>query len=164
MKIRLIIFSLDCRITQIKFIMAELKTKETEASVEKFLKSITEKERREDCLTVTKMMEQATGSKGKMWGSSIVGFGNHRYVSERSGREADWFIIGFSPRKAALTLYLLGGLEMQKASLAKLGKYKTSKGCIYIKSLEDVDAKILKSMMDKCVKAISKKQKAKSNE
>jgi hypothetical protein len=137
--------------------MAELKTKETKASVEKFLTSIKEKKEREDSFVIVKMMEEATGEKGKMWGTSIIGFGNHRYVSERSGREVDWFIIGFSPRKAALTLYLLGGLEMQKGLLEKLGKYKTGKGCLYIKSLKDVDTKVLKSMLDKSVKKLKAK-------
>jgi len=134
--------------------MAEIKTKETSASIDKFLKTIADKEKREDSLSIVKMMEDATGTKGKMWGTSIIGFGNYLYVSERTGRQVDWFILGFSPRKAALTLYLLGGLEMQKDLLAKLGKYKTGKGCLYMKSLKDVDTKVLKSMIVKSARRV----------
>jgi len=122
--------------------MAELKTKKTEASVEDFLNKIKDQETRRDCFEIAKIMKQTTRSEPKMWGSSIVGFGSRR-LKYASGRELDWMLTGFSPRKANITLYILSGFENQDTLLKKLGKYSTGKGCLYIKKLKDVDTKVL---------------------
>jgi hypothetical protein len=131
--------------------MAELKTKKTEASVAAFLKTIKDAETRKDCGEIVKMMKQATKAEPKMWGTSIIGFGSRRLKYE-SGRELDWMLIGFSPRKANITLYITGGLERQSALLKKLGKYTTGKGCLYIKRLADVDTKVLKDLVNESVR------------
>ena len=133
--------------------MAELKTKKTEASVEDFLNKIKDQDVRQDCFEIAKIMKQATRSDGKMWGSSIVGFGS-RHLKYASGRELDWMVIGFSPRKANITLYLPGGVENQAVLLEKLGKYSTGKGCLYIKKLKDVDTKVLKQLVNESVQAV----------
>ena len=134
--------------------MAEMKTKPTDQSVAEFLNEVSDEERRADCFQVAKIMEEITGEKPKMWGSSIIGFGNKVYTSPATGREVDWMKIGFSPRKANLTLY---GLMIQSPEQAKhfdkLGKYKTGKGCLYIKRLSDVDEPVL----EKLIKAALKK-------
>lgn len=133
--------------------MAELKTKPTSASVDKFLAAVKDKQRRDDCLTVIKLMQQVTKAPPKMWGSSIVGFGDYTYHYE-SGRELDWFLVGFSPRKEALTLYLMPGSPKFSDALAKLGKHKTGKACLYIKSLEAVDQGALKTLVQESVKRV----------
>lgn len=125
--------------------MAELKTKKTDLSVDAFLATIADERKRGDALKIAAMMKQATKASPKMWGSGIVGFGDKRLKYE-SGRELDWFSIGFSPRKQALTLYL-GDFSQRDALLEKLGKHTTGKGCIYIKALDDVDAGVLKKML-----------------
>jgi hypothetical protein len=130
--------------------MAELKTKPTKASVAEFLKSL-DASRQADCKTLTKMMEEATGSKAKMWGSAIIGFGDTHY-KYASGNSGDWFPMGFSPRKNALTLYLMGGLD--EALLVKLGKYKRGKGCLYIGKLADVDLGTLQELMKVSLKRL----------
>src|SRR5262245_3253793 len=135
--------------------MAELKTKKTEASVEDFLNKIRDKDVRQDCFEIVKIMKQATRSDPKMWGPSIVGFGS-RHLKYASGRELDWMVIGFSPRKANITLYMPGGLEKQTALLNKLGKYSTGKGCLYIKKLKDVDTKVLKDLVNESVQSVEK--------
>ena len=131
--------------------MADLKTVPTKFSVEKFLKGITDEQKREDCFEIMKMMEKATKCKAKMWGPAIVGFGDYHYVYE-SGREGDWFIIGFSPRKQNLTLYVMGGFQQFEDLMKKLGKYSVGKGCLYISKLEDVDTRVLKEIITKSVK------------
>ena len=131
--------------------MAELKTKPTAASVSDFLAAIDDEERRKDCLTVAKIMKKATGANAKMWGPSIVGFGDHHYRYE-SGRELDWFLTGFSPRKRELTLYIMPGFDRYDALMAKLGKYTTGKSCLYIKRLADVDLKVLETLVESSVK------------
>ena len=128
---------------------AELKTKKTEASVADFLNEIKEEGRRKDCFTVLELMEKATKAKAKMWGSAIIGFGNV-HLKYETGRELDWFICGFSPRKANLTLYIPGAVE-NTLLMKKLGKCKTGKGCIYINSLTEVDIKILDELIKKSV-------------
>jgi len=135
--------------------MAELKTKKTEASVEDFLNKIKDQDVRQDCFEIAKFMKQATRSDGKMWGSSIVGFGS-RHLKYASGRELDWMVIGFSPRKANITLYLPGGVENQADLLKQLGKYTTGKGCLYIKKLKDVDTKVLKQLVNESVQTVGK--------
>jgi len=127
--------------------MAELKTKENKASVEKFLMGIKDEGTRKDCFEIVKIMKQATKAEPKMWGSSIIGFGTHR-LKYASGRELDWMIMGFSPRKQNITLYGLGISKKEEGVLKKLGKYTTGKGCLYIKKLKDVDTKVLKELVN----------------
>lgn len=126
--------------------MAELKTKQTDADVGAFLDRVADPGRREDCVTLIGLMKQATKSEPKMWGSSIVGFGRRHY-KYASGHEGDTCILGFAPRKEALALYLLGGLEPLGKHLARLGKHKTGKGCLYIRRLEDVDLAALRALL-----------------
>ncbi|MEK6286544.1 MAG: DUF1801 domain-containing protein [Acidobacteriota bacterium] len=130
--------------------MAELKTRKNTASVEKFLNSVADEQRRKDCFRVLEIMKAATKSEPAMWGTSIVGFGRHQYKYE-SGRELEWFLTGFSPRKQDLTLYIMGGLERYPALMKKLGKHKTGKSCLYIKKLEDVDLPTLKQLIKQSV-------------
>ena len=132
--------------------MAELKTKKTARSVESFLARIADADARKDCKTLVSLMEGATKAKGRMWGPSIIGFGDKRLRYD-SGRELDWFVMGFSPRKAALTLYLPGYLATYEDLLGRLGKHKTGKGCLYIRRLEDVDAGVLKKLVNAAAKA-----------
>ncbi len=131
--------------------MAELKTKKTEASVDDFLNGVKDEATKKDCLEIVKLMKQATKADPKMWGSSIVGFGT-QHLKYASGRELDWMVIGFSPRKQNLTLYIPGSLESYADLLKKLGKHTTGKGCLYVKSLKDVDAKVLKELIQRSVK------------
>jgi hypothetical protein len=128
--------------------MAELKTKKTTQSVYDFLKKIPLEQKQKDALTILQLMEEATKLKGKMWGTSIIGFGD-RHLNYESGRELDWFVIGFSPRKNNFTLYIPGTVEKQQALLNKLGKYKTGKGCLYINKLEEIDLTVLKEIINK---------------
>jgi hypothetical protein len=132
--------------------MAEIKTKQTTASVEDFLNKIKEEQKRKDSFVILEMMKKATGEEPKMWGSSIIGFGNVRYKSPNTGREVDWLRIGFSPRKANLSLYLVMSIKEHAAALKKLGKHKTGVGCLYINKLEDIDIKVLKGMIDASLK------------
>ena len=129
--------------------MAALKTKVTKASVEKFLEGIKDEGTRQDCYEFLKIMKKATKAEPKMWGISIIGFGDHHY-RYASGREGDWFLAGFSPRAQNLTLYMMGGLDSEV--LKRLGKYKTGKGCLYINKLDDVDIKVLNELITKSVK------------
>ena len=132
--------------------MAENKTKPTSASVEDFINSIKEEQKRKDSFVILEMMKKASGEDPKMWGSSIIGFGNIRLKSPATGREVDWLRIGFSPRKANLSFYITGDVRMHAASLEKLGKHKTGVGCIYINKLEDIDMNILRAMIDASLK------------
>ena len=132
--------------------LAEIKTKQTSASVEGFINTVTADQKRKDSFVLLEMMKKASGEEPKMWGSSIIGFGNKRYKSPTSGREVDWLLIGFSPRKASLSVYLMMDLKKQAATLKKLGKHKTSVGCLFINKLEDIDLKILKRMIDESLK------------
>jgi len=136
----------------------ELKTKVNAASVEGFLNSVTDEQKREDCFEILKLMKQVTKETPKMWGASIVGFGSYHYKGA-SGREGDWLLTGFSPRKENLTLYIMGGFDLHKDLLKKLGKYKTSVGCLYIKKLADVDKKVLKELVAESVKTTKKLSK-----
>jgi len=129
----------------------ELKTKVNDASVEGFLNSVTDEQKREDCFEILRLMEQVTKEEPKMWGSSIVGFGSYHYKGA-SGREGDWLLTGFSPRKENLTLYIMGGFDLHQDLLKKLGKHKTSAGCLYIKKLDDVDKEVLKELVAESVK------------
>lgn len=131
--------------------MADLKTKCTEASVDAFLKSAIHDTRRQDCETVLRIMKGATRAEPRMWGPNIVGFGSYHY-KYASGREGEWFLAGFAPRKRDLTLYIMPGFERYEALLAKLGKHKTGKACLYIKRLADVDLRVLEELVTASVK------------
>lgn len=134
--------------------MAEAKTKPTKESVTAFLNTVDDTTRREDCFAVLEMMRDVTKEEPKMWGSSIVGFGRYRYKYE-SGREGEWLVTGFSPRKGDLTVYIVPGFDIAPDLMKRLGKHKTGKSCLYIKSLADVDRKVLKQLIDKSVKKMS---------
>ena len=137
--------------------MAEPKTKPTKESVSEFLNKVSDKGRREDCLTVIDIMRDVTKEEPEMWGASIVGFGRYHYKYE-SGREGDWMITGFSPRKGDLTLYIMGGFESYPSLMRRLGKHKTGKACLYIKKLADVDLKVLTEILEKSVKKMAAKR------
>ena len=138
---------------------AELKTKKNEASVEDFIEALGDEKKREDSYAILKMLKKITKEKPKMWGSSIVGFGELPYKG-KSGREGTWFITGFSPRKANLTVYLTAGVNRYPDLLKKLGKHKTGVGCLYINKLEDVDKKVLEELVTKGVAQCRASQKA----
>jgi uncharacterized protein DUF1801 len=137
----------------------EIKTKMNDASVSKFLNSVADEQKRKESFEIVKLMNQITKEEPKMWGTSIVGFGSYRYKG-KSGREGDWMLIGFSPRKQNLTLYLMHGLNTHGDLLKKLGKFTTGMGCLYIKRLEDVDMKVLKELIQASVRRM--KQEAKN--
>lgn len=126
--------------------MAELKTKKNNASVNEFLDSVSDPLQRQDSYTILKMMEEITGEQPVMWGDSLVGFGNIRYQYS-TGRGGDWMLTGFSPRKQNLTLYLMSGFDQVEDLLSRLGKYKTGKGCLYIKRLSEVDLNVLQELI-----------------
>jgi len=127
--------------------MAELKTKASPASVEAFLNTIPDEQKRADCFTIMELMKNITGDKPKMWGSAIIGYCDV-HLKYASGRQLDWFRIGFSPRKQNITLYIGATAESNAALLEKLGKHKTGKGCLYINKLADVDLKVLKQLIE----------------
>ena len=131
--------------------MAENKTKATGASVTAFINSIDDKQKRADARKVAAMMRKATGKRAKLWGPSIVGYGTYHY-KYASGREGDFLMTGFSPRKQALTVYVIPGFEHFETLMNKLGKYKTGKSCLYIKRLSDVDEKLLEQLINRSVK------------
>ena len=135
--------------------MAEVKTKQNEQNVEDFLNGISDEKRRADCFAVLEMMKKITGEEPKMWGASIVGFGNYRYKYE-SGREGDWFMAGFSPRKTSLTLYIMSGFTHYDELLGKLGKHKTGKSCLYINKLEDINSEVLEELINDSVENVKK--------
>ncbi len=134
--------------------MSDVKTKKNEASVEGFLKSVENENRREDSFVVLDLMKEVTGEKPTMWGTSIVGFGTYRY-KYASGREGDWMKVGFSPRKKNLTLYIMDGFSSYDSLLDELGKYSTGKSCLYINKLEDVDQVVLKELVKQSVETMS---------
>jgi len=127
---------------------AKLKTEKTKVNVEDFLKALRDEQKRNDCFIISEMMQKTIGEAPKMWGSAIIGFGDVTLKYE-SGRELDWFKMGFSPRKQNLTLYGLGISGDQKDLLKKLGKHTTGKGCLYINKLDDVNTSVLQKMMSK---------------
>ena len=126
--------------------MADLKTRRNDGDVHAFLDSVESKKRREDAQAILELMQDVTGEKPQMWGTSIIGFGSYHY-KYGSGREGDWFLTGFSPRKQSLTLYIIAGFDAYDHLLEKLGKHTTGKSCLYIKKLEDVDLEILKELV-----------------
>ncbi len=137
--------------------MAELKTKLNKASVEKFLNGVKDEKKREDCFKVLDLMKKITKEEPKMWGTSIIGFGSYHYKYE-SGHEGDMCIAGFSPRKQALTIYIVPDLLKYQNLMSKLGKYKTGLSCLYIKKLEDVDTKVLKELISESYKYMKQKK------
>lgn len=126
--------------------MAENKTKPGKASVTAFIDAIEDKQKRGDVKKVAAMMREATGSRARMWGTSIIGYGSYHYKYD-SGREGDFLITGLSPRKQALTVYVMPGFSRFEALMSKLGKYKTGKSCLYIKRLADIDEKVLNRLI-----------------
>jgi hypothetical protein len=141
--------------------MAELKTKKTAVSVDSFLDGVADAQQRADAFVVLEMMQEITGETPKMWGPSIVGFGEYHYVYD-SGHEGDCCLIGFSPRKSALVIYFNAGFfEQVGPTLKKLGKCKTSKGCMYIKKLADIDLAVLRELIETNLQRLRKMHKPK---
>ena len=132
--------------------LAQIKTKPTSTSVEAYIDSIANEQKRKDSYVILEIMKKASGEEPTMWGSSIIGFGNKRYKSPATGREVDWFKIGFAPRKANISLYLVLDIKRHAASLKKLGKHKTGVGCLYINKLADIDMNVLKEMIGTSMK------------
>lgn len=130
--------------------MAENKTKATDNSVQAFLAGVEDERKREDSFALLQLMEDVTGEEARMWGDTIVGFGSYHY-KYASGREGDAMLAGFSPRKQALTLYIMAGFDEYDSLLDKLGKYKTGKACLYVKKLDDVDTDVLKELVERSV-------------
>lgn len=138
--------------------MAEIKTKQTEADVFEFIRSFTDTEQKQqDAFELVKLMETHTGYPAKMWGPSIIGFGQYHYKSDRSRQEGDWPLVGFSPRKAAISLYVYSGGAVQDALLKDLGKFKMGKACIYVKKLSDINIEVLKKMMQSTIEFLQSK-------
>lgn len=137
--------------------MAELKTKKNARSVDAFLRGVEDERRQQDCRRLVELLKQATGNKPEMWGASIVGFGSYHY-KYASGREGDWFLAGFSPRKQNLTLYIMSGFEGADSLLKKLGKHTKSVSCLYVKSLEGVDMAALKRLVERSVAEMRKRE------
>ncbi len=135
--------------------MAELKTKKNDRDVDSFLQNVEDPVRRNDCRRVKDLMQEVTGEPPRMWGDSIVGFGAYHYKYE-SGREGDWFLTGFSPRKQNLTLYIMSGFDHEAELMGRLGKYKTGKSCLYLKKLDDVDPEVLRQMIRSSVARMKK--------
>ncbi len=139
--------------------MSDVKTKVNEASVAKFLDSIPDDGQRSDSRVLLELLQKATKTEPKMWGEAIVGFGSYHYIG-KSGREGDWFVAGFSPRKQNLTLYMLGGWDQEAELLAQLGKHSLGKGCLYIKRLADVNGPALKRLIGAALKRAKQTAKA----
>ena len=134
--------------------MTELKTKPMDKNVTTFLNSVTDEKKREDSFKILELMQAVTGEEPVMWGESIIGFGSYHY-KYASGREGDWFLTGFSPRKQAITLYLTTGFTEYEDLLDKLGKFKTGKACLYVKKIEDVEVDILEELIQKSVEHVA---------
>ncbi len=138
--------------------MYVVKTKLNESSVETFLDSVPDEKKRADSYQILELMREVTGEEPKMWGSSIIGFGSYHYKS-KSGQEGDWMLIGFSPRKQSLTLYIISGFDEYEDLLKKLGKFSTAKACLYIKKVEDIDLEVLKELVELSVEKMKKSYK-----
>lgn len=137
--------------------MSELKTRVNDADVEEFINSVADGKKRSDSFVLLEMFSRITGEAPKMWGSSIIGFGQYHYKSERSKQEGDWPLIGFSPRKQNLTLYIMNGFDDYTGLLENLGMHKTSKGCLYINKLEDVNRDLLEDLIQKSYLAMQER-------
>ena len=128
--------------------MAEIKTKQNDADVHNFINSYANTEqKREDSFAILKLMEEVTGYEPKMWGESLIGFGSYHYKSERSRQEGDWLLVGFSPRKTAISLYVYSDCNGQEDLLKELGKFKMGKSCIYINKLSDINKDTLEKLI-----------------
>jgi hypothetical protein len=138
--------------------VADLKTKRNRKSVKKFLDGVENMDRREDAQKILALMKEVTGEKPEMWGDSLIGFGTYRYKYE-SGREGEWFVTGFSPRKTNLTLYIMSGFSRYKELLGKLGKHKTGKACLYINRSGDIDMKVLRRLVKESVAHLKRREK-----
>lgn len=136
--------------------MSELKTKPTDEKVSAFLDAIEDAQKREDSIQIAAWMKEIIQVEPKMWGPSIVGFGDYHY-KYASGQQGDWFLAGFSPRKQALTLYIMTGIDNHPDLLDKLGKFTRGKGCLYIKKLKDVDTEVLKELIGASVARLKEK-------
>ncbi len=136
--------------------MAELKTRPGKASVSAFIDGIEDKQKRADARTVASMMRRATGSRARMWGDSIVGYGTYKYTNAK-GEDQEFMVTGFSPRKQALTVYIMPGFSDFESLMKRLGKYKTGKSCLYIKRLSDVNERVLEQLIGRSVKLMRKK-------
>lgn len=129
--------------------MAQLKTQKNDANVIDFIHSyVDNKQKLEDSLNLLKFFQEVTGFEPKMWGETIIGFGDYHYKSDRSSQEGDWLLVGFSPRKAAISLYVYSGMPEHEYLLENLGKFKMGKACIYVKKLSDIDLDVLKEMIN----------------
>ncbi len=135
--------------------MSYLQTKENDANVVAFLSAIEEDVKKQDCLKLVESLERISGFKAKMWGNKMVGFGNYTYKT-KAGKEGEWFLIGFSPTKSTISLHLMFGLEDESVLLEKLGKHKLGKGCLYIKTLSDIDESILEKIMVNTIARMNK--------
>lgn len=136
--------------------MAQNKTQPTQLKVSDFISGIEDKIKRDDCRELMKLMSKITGNRAKMWGAAIVGYGKYHYKYE-SGREGDFFLTGFSPRKQALSIYIVSGFSINPELMEKLGKYKTGKSCLYVKKLDDLDRSVLKQLVKESVAYMRKK-------
>jgi len=140
--------------------MAELKTKQNSANVIDFINEFADSEqKRKDSFELIKLIQDFTGYEPKMWGASIIGFGSYHYKSERSRQEGDWPLVGFSPRKAAISLYVYSGTPEQEYLLKDLGKFTMGKGCIYVKKLSDINQDVLRKLMKETIDYLQKKYK-----
>ena len=135
--------------------MAELKTKASDASVSAFLQSVDGEQKRRDARDILALMKEVTGKRPRMWGTSIVGFGSYHYKYQ-SGREGDWLVTGFSPRKQNLAVYIVPGFSRYSTLMNRLGKYKTGKSCLYLRRLGDVDQKVLRQLVTRSVADMKK--------
>lgn len=136
--------------------MAEARTKRNDASVQEFIAGVENEVRRRDCEEIARMMQEATGAEPEMWGSSIVGFGSYHYRYE-SGREGEWMLCGFSPRKLSLVLYIMPGFKSYGNLLKKIGKHSTGKSCLYVRTLDDVDREVLHELIRNSVELMRSK-------
>jgi hypothetical protein len=134
--------------------MAALKTTPNDRSVEAFLDSMDDEKKRQDSYRILELMKQVTGVEAQMWGDSIIGFGSYHY-KYASGHEGDWFLTGFSPRKQAITLYIMAGFDQYEALMSQLGRYKTGKACLYVKKLEDIDTQTLGELVKRSVEHVA---------
>ena len=140
--------------------MAEIKTKQTDADVIDFINAFADTEqKREDSFELLKIMQDFTGFEPKMWGPTIIGFGSYHYKSSRSKQEGDWPLVGFSPRKAAISLYVYTGMPEHEYLLKDLGKFKMGKACIYIKKLSDIDIEVMKNIMRETITFLNTRYK-----
>ena len=143
--------------------MAELKTKPTDASVTDYLNSIQNELVRQDCFAILEIMQEATKTEPRMWGDSIIGFGTYHYCYS-SGREGDWPLTGFSPRKQNITVYIMSGFDQYEELMSRLGKYTTGKACLYIKRLSDIDIPTLKALIQASVEHMIRTNEATASE